>query len=198
MAKTMRKTLAIMFTVVIFVSFFGCGKKDDKEKKPSAGPAFENANALYTELWKTFPEEEKFFAVGGDEENRVENGPGSYDIQKYPEDYVYITLVNEDLMKLIENDASTMQFMMNSNSFSSSCVKLKKTEDAAAFSKEYKDAVLGNQWMCGFPDRVMVIGIDDYLFAAYGIDDFMEPFKRNVLAFSNDAEILIDEPVIGF
>lgn len=199
--STMKKTILLVLVLAALVSLAACSGKEQKPPKPDGngnGSKYTDANDLYAKLWNTFSEEERFYAIGGDEENRTENGPGKYDISKYKDDYVYRTLVSPQLLPLIENEASTLQFMMNTNSFSSTCIKLKKNSDADTFAEGFKKTVLENEWMCGFPDRVTVVQIDEYLIAAYGIDDFMDAFKKNVQSFSSETTILVDEPVIGY
>lgn len=38
---------------------------------------------------------------------------------------------------------------------------------------------MGRQWMCGFPDKLVVISVDDYLVSVFGNEELVNTFKTN-------------------
>ena len=137
---------------------------------------------------------ERFPAAGGDAEHDNMEGPGLFDMEKNAETFQYLTLMDEELMAMLENDAATMLHMMNTNTFCSAVAALKDSASAAEFAEHYKTLVQGNQWMCGFPDTVIVISVGRYVITAYGKDDPIQTFKSKVLALEPQATVLVEAP----
>ena len=46
---------------------------------------------------------------------------------------------------------------------------MKNGDDAAKLAEDLRDAIQNKQWMCGFPDKLVVFTYDRYVVALYGI-----------------------------
>lgn len=146
-------------------------------------------------VWAGYSEEERFPVMGGDVQTQVMNGPGAYDME-LADNLIYLLLVPEDRLPEI-GEAATMVHMMNTNSFTSGALRLKEGYSAENFANAMKERILGNQWICGFPDllRIWTFG-DDTVLVAYGVEDIMIPFGEKVTAaFEGQMTALVEERI---
>ena len=121
-------------------------------------------------------------------------GPGLFDIEKNAEMFQSLILVDETLLGMLENDAATLLHMMNTNTFCSAAAALKDPAAAAEFAESYKTLVQNNQWMCGFPETVIVVSVGIYVVTAYGKDAQIQTFKDKLLALEPQATVLVEAP----
>ncbi len=190
-------TAAALTAAVIFAVKKNGGNASENTPD-STNTASKAASALevYSNIEASYNTENRIPEAGGDPDNTNMEGAGVYDINKYRDAFMSLTLVPEDQMNNILNDAAVMQHMMNINSFCSAVFRLNEGADTAAFAESYKNAVLKNQWLCGFPDRVLVYSVDGYILTVYGIDDFLTDYRSAVSEAYPDA-VLLEEAVIS-
>jgi hypothetical protein len=91
-----------------------------------------------------------------------------------------------------------MIHMMNANTFTCGVVHLTEGADAAAFAQAMRDAIQGNQWMCGFPETLVIAVVDgEYVLVTFGLNDAVLPFMNHFSEVYVDAEILFNEAIAG-
>ena len=90
-----------------------------------------------------------------------------------------------------------MVHMMNTNTFSGGIVKLAEGADVAAFAQAVRDALQSNQWICGFPETLVIADVDGIVLIAFGVNDAMTPFQANLTKAYADAQILFNEAIAG-
>ena len=191
----MRKTIAILLTLMTLLAA-GCGKQSAETPNESQESAFTSAVDLYTQIWDTLGEDRQFPAAGGDAEHEAE-APAKFALTKEnKETFEYLLHVTDDLYDMLDDDAATLQHMMNTNTFSSAAVKLKDPSAAEAFAEAYKTAVQEQQWMCGFPDKVVVISVDDYVIMAYGYEDIINDLVDACSVVAPGSRVLVDAPAV--
>lgn len=105
---------------------------------------------------------------------------------------MFWTHITEDLLGTVTNDAANLMHMMNTNTFSSAIFHLKDAKTAESFAKDYNSAIMGTRWMCGFPDKVMVVSVGEYIIVGFGKADLIDTFKTKCLAADTNAKLLID------
>ena len=178
----MRKTIAIVLTLMTLLAA-GCGSSKPSEMPDeSQAPAFESAVDLYTQIWDTLGEDRQFPAAGGDAEHEAE-APAKFALTKEnKETFEYLLHVTDDLYDMLDD--------------SSAAVKLKDPSAAEAFAEAYKTAVQGQQWMCGFPDKVVVISVDDYVIMAYGYEDIINDLVDACSVVAPGSRVLVDAPAV--
>jgi hypothetical protein len=89
-----------------------------------------------------------------------------------------------------------MIHMMNANNFTCGVFKITGIT-AADFGAAMKEAVLGNQWMCGFPETLLIRSFGDaYVLVAFGINDAMTPFLQHFTAAYPGWETIASEPIV--
>ena len=147
----------------------------DKANKPSSP-----LNLLNT-VWKSYSEDDKFPASGGDysEENAKDDAPGKFDVSDSA--VLESTLaVPEDSADLLKNAAS-LTHMMNLNTFTAGAFQLKDSKNADKFAKAMKESIENRRWVCGFPDKFVIIKVNGYVVSAFGAADLIDTFKSKTL-----------------
>ena len=155
-------------------------------------PASTGALAVLNKIWEVTGENEKFPAAGGDVNNMVDGAPGNYSLED-AEALTYQLLVPADQVANIDDAAALFHGMMLNNF---TCGVFHVNGDAKAFGDAMYDAIKNNQWMCGFPETMIVAVIDgEYVPSGFGINDIMKPFVANLKEAHQNLEILYLEDV---
>ena len=161
----------------------------DKANKPSSP-----LNLLNT-VWKSYSEDDKFPASGGDysEENAKDDAPGKFDVSDSA--VLESTLaVPEDSADLLKNAAS-LTHMMNLNTFTAGAFQLKDSKNADKFAKAMKESIENRRWVCGFPDKFVIIKVNGYVVSAFGAADLIDTFKSKTLKAYQDAKVYCEEKI---
>ena len=167
-----------------------------EESEVTGDQAFsEGALDILTTVWASYGDDEKFPAAGGDfdEANSVMDGPGRYGIQD-TEALDSVFGLPASAAGQIDGAASLMH-MMNANTFTCGAFHVSNADDVQAVADALKDNILQRQWMCGFPDKLVIIQIDDYVISAFGKQEPMDTFQSKTLAAYENASVLYDEPI---
>lgn len=167
-----------------------------EESEVTGDQAFsEGALDILTTVWASYADDEKFPAAGGDfdEANSVMDGPGRYGIQD-TEALDSVFGLPASAAGQIDGAASLMH-MMNANTFTCGAFHVSNADDVQAVADALKDNILQRQWMCGFPDKLVIIQIDDYVISAFGKQEPMDTFQSKTLAAYENASVLYDEPI---
>ena len=187
-------TAAALVLVLVLAMFAGCGKTQPAETVPAQelpGSALE----ILETVWNSYSDDEKFAVIGGNIEANIMDGPGNYDLA-YAENMTWNLLVPEAQIANI-TEAASMIHMMNANTFTCGVFKLADGVTAADFGAAMKDAVMNNQWMCGFPETLLIRNFGDtYVLVAFGINDAMTPFEQHLSAAYPGMETIASEPIV--
>jgi len=196
----MKKLIALLLVaVMLLATLAGCtgGKPEETEAPTEAVTEPEvqvpgSALEILENVWALYGEEEKFPVMGGDMNNLVDGAPGSYDVADVEGMSYYFLLPAEQAANV--DDAASLLHGMMLNNFT--CGVFHVTGDASSFADVMHEAVKNNQWMCGFPDKMLISIIGgEYVLVAYGINDAMGPFQEKLLTAYPDAQIAYDEAV---
>lgn len=214
----MKKIITCALTLVMALSLLaGCASSGTNESVPSHPPVYgeetvpsftapllgdvtepagdASAVAVLENIWAKYGDDEKFAVIGGNMENPVDGAPGNYDMA-YAENLSFnLYIPAEQLTNVAE--AATMVHMMNANTFTGGVVRLAEGVDTAAFASAMRDAIQNNQWMCGFPDTLVIASIGDYVLIAFGVNDAMNPFQTHLAEAYPDAVTLYNEAITG-
>ena len=190
----MKKILTVILVLAMVVSMAACGGNTAEETE--GVPAQEmpgSALEILENVWAGYADEEKFPVIGGDMANPVDNAPGSYNIAD--ENISYMLLIPAEQVANV-TEAASMIHMMNANTFTGAAFKLAGGISAADFGAAMKEAVLNNQWMCGFPERLLIRAFgDSYVVVAFGVNDAMTPFDTHLSAAYPGMETIADEAI---
>ena len=198
----MKKFFALLLVLTMGLSIFAaCGKKSET---PAADPtetttepqvaAPASALEILENIWAKYGDDEKFFVMGGNMENAVTDGPGNYDLQ-YAENLPFNLLIPEAEIANVDQVAS-MIHGMNANTFTSGVFHLVDGVSAETFAATMNQAIAGNMWMCGFPERQVIVSFPGgYVLTAFGVNDAMTPFFTHLQEAYPEATVLFDEPI---
>ena len=68
--------------------------------------------------------------------------------------------------------------MMNANTFTAGAFHVASSSDVDAVVSDLKDNVMSRQWMCGFPDKLVILTLGDYVISCYGAEDLVDQFSE--------------------
>ena len=164
-------------------------KNDSKANTPTSP-----LNLLNT-VWKSYSDDEKFPAAGGDfsEENMKDGAPGNFSVS---DSSVLASnlAVPEDSAGLLKKAASLVH-MMNLNTFTAGAFQLKDSKNADKFAEAMKSSIENRRWVCGFPDKFVIIKVDGYVVSAYGAADLIDTFKAKTLKAYKNASVYCEQNV---
>ena len=179
------------------MTLFGCGKSNetptpDGDTTVSITVDAVDSADLLTKVWNTYDEADKFPIGGGDYENRVMDTVGAFDVTK-----------TEDLDALLGmpaagaamiDDAASMMHMMNANTFTAGAYHLTDASNKQALADVLKDNIMNRQWMCGFPETLIIVTVDDnYVISAFGNGQIIETFKNKISGVYDNATVVYEE-----
>lgn len=198
----MKKIGILGLSMIMMFSMVACG--EDKASKTTevatettTEAAVEIADSLeiFTTVWATYGDEEKFSIAGGDYNNSVMDAPGVFNVAD-AESLDAMLGVPAEIAGLIDGAASMMH-MMNANTFTAGAYHVADPANQQTFCDKLKDNIMNRQWMCGFPDTLIVVKIgDSYVVSAFGNAEIMDTFKAKLLAEYPMAEIAYEESLV--
>ena len=159
-------------------------------------PEASGALDVLNKIWDSFDDEEKFAVIGGmdSEDNIVDGAPGSFSVENA--ELLDSTLGFPQASASQIESAASLIFMMNANSFTAGAYQVKNSSDIETLASAIKDNIMNRRWMCGFPDKLIVISAGDSIVSAFGNEDFIELFKTKTLAALDGAKLLYEEPIL--
>lgn len=134
------------------------------EDKPAA--AVDDALTILNAIWNTYSDEEKFPAAGGDSEHAVDGAPGSFDVSNADSLSYQLTFPADDA-SLIDSAASLVH-MMNLNTFTCGAFHVADANNVARLADDLRTTIQAKHWMCGFPDKLVVVTVGQSVFSVYG------------------------------
>ena len=194
----MKKIIALLLVAVMALGMVACTGAGTNNEDNTTGAKVESpASALEVleKTWALYDEEtEKFFAMGGyalDEEEipvTVDGAPGVVSDNDY---LVYSLLVPETEAANV-TEAASLVHAMNANTFTAGAYKV---SDVTAFSAAMREAIQNNQWMCGFPEKLLIADIGGVVVVAFGNGEVMGVFQGHLTTAYTGAHILVDEAI---
>ena len=196
----MKKMIAMLLVAVMAVSMAACtgGETTPTTTAPVEttapqvqGPA--SALEVLNTVWVKYADDQKFFVIGGDFNAPVDGAPGTVTDQAH----MTSSLVVPEAELANISEVAAMMHAMNANTFTCGAYKLVDGADAAAFATAMQTAIQGNQWMCGFPEKLLIANVGGIVVVAFGHGDAMTPFQTNLTAAYADAQIVVNEAIGG-
>lgn len=151
-----------------------------------------NCTTLLSAVWADFDEDDKFPVAGGDYSNSVMDGPGGFALDAATLDSVLG--MPESAVEFIDNAASLMH-MMNANTFTCGAFHVSDSENVATVAQSLRDNIQARQWCCGFPERLVVISVGNYLISMFGNEEAVNNFVDHVAALFASASVLYNEAI---
>ena len=209
----MKKILALALTLVMMLALASCGGNKTPEVTTDApatdapatdapatdAPVVEAVDPLdaFTKIWAAMPEDFRFAAAGGDYENMVMDGPGAFGLTaaEAGENINAMLGFPADLVSKIDSAASLMH-MMNANTFTAGAYHFVDAADKDASVETIKSNILARQWMCGFPETLIIVDLGgNTLLTAFGNGQVVEAFKNTTLNAIEGAKLVVESPI---
>ena len=192
----MKKIIAMLLVLTLAMGLVACGNNaENTESTPETTvPAITEKNAVevLTKIWNGVPEDKKFFAMGGDMNNVVDNAPGAYSLED--EGLTATLLIPAEEIANVSEAASLVHAMMLNNF---TCGAFKVTGDVDAFVNAMYTAVSTNRWMCGQPEKMAIAVIGEYVIVVFGLNDAVEPFLTAMTTAYTQADLKYNEAITG-
>lgn len=183
----------LTYTVIAGLMFgcVACGTSGQENTQTESDTKQENqlsisdANEILTQVWGAYKEEEKFFAEGPMKLEGVEA------------DYLERAFCFPAERASQIDDVAILLHSMNANTFSAAAYHLTEGADMQELAEGIKDTTLDNQWLCGIPERLIIIAVgDEYLVTAYGNGEVVENFKSKILeTYDGNTEVVVEEDI---
>ena len=161
------------------------------EDKPAA--AVDDALTILNAIWNTYSDEEKFPAAGGDSEHAVDGAPGSFDASN-ADSLSYLLTFPADDASLIDSAASLVH-MMNLNTFTCGAFHVADANNVARLANDLRTTIQAKRWMCGFPDKLVIVTVGQSVFSVYGNEELVNTFRDKLLASYSAATAVYDEAI---
>lgn len=187
----MKKLVALMLAAALAVSVTACGggtntetTKDDTEGKKAVD--------ILTDVYAAYEEDEKFSIAGGDYENMVMDAPGTVNVAN-GETLDTLLGFPAGSAELLD-DAASMMHMMNQNTFTAGVYHVVNADDVQTVADAIKENILNRQWMCGFPDDLVIYSVGtSYVAAVFGAGDLVDNFEEELQETYSSAKLLHEE-----
>lgn len=205
----MKRIIALLLAIVAIFTFTACsgdentdasnysgaasgGNESVSSASPSKESAYADAVAVLDAIWNSYADEDKFSSVGGNRDVMVENKPGSFNLSATEELTNSLLLPAGNIASI--KSAASLIHMINANTFTSAVFQTDGNPDS--LSRILVDAANAKQFICGAPQRIVTLKVDNYVIMAFGADDLIEAFKNYALAVEGVS--LIHEGPITF
>ena len=187
----MKRTLSLILALVMALSLAACGTKDGGKADNADAPA--DSLTILNKVWESYTDDEKFPAAGGDYEHSVDDAPGAFDLSDADNLSYMLTVPTEDASLI--DDAASLMHMMNMNTFTCGAMRVTNSDDVTKLADDLRDAIQGKQWMCGFPDKLVIATLGNYVISMYGDADLIDTFRDKLLAAYTDTSVVYDESI---
>ena len=148
---------------------------------------------LINSVWATYADDEKFAAGGGDSANMNFEGPGAFDATNTGELDVTLGFPADQADKI--DDAASIMHMMNANTFTGGVYHVTDAANVQTVADALKENILNRQWMCGFPEKLIIVSVDNYVVSAFGNGELIENFKNKITGVYENASLLYEEVI---
>ena len=175
----MKKWIAMLLAVMTAVSLTACAAKSGGQETASDIP---DALTILDTVWASYSEE-----------NMTDGKPGKVSLEK-PSEIEYLLTLPASVIEEAD-DAASLFHMMNGNTFTCGVLHLKDAGQLDAAAGEVKTYVMNTQWMCGFPDKLVVASLDGYLISVFGAEDLVDTFRDKLQTAYPGTQIVSDDPI---
>lgn len=214
----MKKIVAFLLATIMAVSCVACGggnnnntqtpsesdgnANSESSQKPIGSESgnqsgvnlqITDANEILTKAWAKYEENEKFAAVGGHYSGYTDGSPAKYDISQVADIEAVFCIPTEAVAMM--DDVASLQHGMNVNNFSAMACHIKEGADMQLIIDGIKSLTMNNQWLCGHPDRLIIVTIgDEYLVTAFGAGEIIDTFQSKLMSlYDYIPELVVDE-----
>jgi len=194
----MKKMLVVLMASMLTFSLTACGNKGNNTNNAQESQdqvAVSNSLEILETVWGNYADDEKFAAAGGDmnPDNMTMDAPGNYGIEDADLVDNALGYPAASIDKI--DGAASLVHMMNANTFTCGVYHVKESADVTTVAEAIKENIMARQWMCGFPDKLIVANIGDYVVAFFGENDIVDTFKNKLTESYPSTTIISEDPI---
>ena len=193
----MKKILALLLAAVMVLSLAACTNKGSEGGATSPSGAQTNqpksALEILEKVWSKYSADEKFPATGGSEKHMKEDMPGKFDVSDAEALDFELGFPKANASEI--DDAASLMHMLNQNNFSCGVYHVKDSGNVEALAGKIKENILARQWLCGFPEKLVILTVGDYIVSVFGAGELTDTFVAKLSAEYSSAKKLFDVPI---
>ena len=195
----MKKILTLTIAAVLVFSLVSCAKKDKEDVTTGTSAADVQKNGpksaleILETVWKKYSADDKFAAMGGSEKNMKEDAPGKFDLGDAEALDFELGFPKAEVDKL--DDTASLLHMLNQNTFTCGVYHVKNSADIEALAAKIKDNILARNWMCGFPEKLVIMTVGDYIVSVFGAAELISTFTAKLTDSYGSVRQLFDVPI---
>ena len=193
----MKKIIAIALAAVMVLSFAACAKQNGENGTTTTSDApkgqAQSALEILEKVWSKYSTDEKFPATGGSGKYMKEDMPGKFDVSDAEALDFELGFPKAQVTEI--DDAASLMHMLNQNNFSCGVYHVKGSGNAEALAGKIKENILARQWMCGFPEKLVILTVGDYIVSVFGAKELTDTFTAKLSAEYSSAKQLFDVPI---
>lgn len=193
----MKKIIAIALAAVMALSLAACTRQNDKNGTTTSSDAAKgqakSASEILEKVWSKYSADEKFPATGGSEKHMKEDKPGKFDVSDAEALDFELGFPKANASEI--DDAASLMHMLNQNNFSCGVYHVKDSGNVEALAGKIKENILARQWLCGFPEKLVILTVGDYIVSVFGAGELTGTFVAKLSAEYSSAKQLFDVPI---
>lgn len=193
----MKKILAFVLAAVMVLSLAACTDKGSEGGATSPSGAQTNqpksALEILEKVWSKYSTDEKFPATGGSEKHMKDDKPGKFDVSDAEALDFELGFPKAQASEI--DDAASLMHMLNQNNFSCGVYHVKGSGNAEALAGKIKENILARQWLCGIPEKLVILTVGDYIVSVFGAGELTDTFVAKLSAEYGSAKQLFDVPI---
>ena len=193
----MKKIIAFALAAVMVLSLAACADKGSEGGATSPSGAQTNqpksALEILEKVWSKYSTDEKFPATGGSEKHMKEDMPSKFDVSDAEALDFELGFPKANASEI--DDAASLMHMLNQNNFSCGVYHIKGSGNAEALAGKIKENILARQWLCGFPEKLVILTVGDYIVSVFGAVELTDTFTAKLSAEYSSAKQLFNMPI---
>lgn len=193
----MKKIIAFALAAVMALSLAACTRQNDKNGTTTSSDAAKgqakSASEILEKVWSKYSADEKFPATGGSEKHMKEDKPGKFDVSDAEALDFELGFPKANASEI--DDAASLMHMLNQNNFSCGVYHVKDAGNVEALAGKIKENILARQWLCGFPEKLVILTVGDYIVSVFGAGELTGTFVAKLSAEYSSAKQLFDVPI---
>lgn len=209
--RNLKKLTALLLAGTMMFTCVACGGNGGNNNTENQGGAnngtvaveVADATELLTKVWDEYKnsaaEDVQFPIGGGDAENMTMDAPGKFNKDSEGgADMLTATFCVPAEVIAEADDFATGMHMMMSNNFATAALHVTDAAKVETVVSSVKDATLNNQWMCGMPEKFIVVTVgEDYVVTAYGLSVIIDAYEAAITTVYGDAAVVVVEENIA-
>lgn len=170
----------------------GTEQADSGENQNASGSPLD----VLTNVWNSYDDSEKFPAMGGDmtEAGSVDNAPGKLSIDNTDELDRIFGFPPNSIDKI--DAAASLINLFNTNTFTCGAYHVKDANDIDVVCADIENRISGKLWLCGFPEKLVIITVGDCIVAIYGHSEPVDTFVSNLNQVYTSADMFCEKPLV--